>query len=172
MRDAGAQVRPDHATARRSEGDAPSRCLGNGRKRSISAAPLQNTRQTDLVGSLGLKSDRLLDLAHRAYAARPGALHGVGFCMTGLQGVAAVDLDRCSAPDGTPAPWARDVLERALAEGGYCERSPSGTGFRIFMHDDEIDDDDWNNHDVGIEVYVGTAPRFLTVTGHPWRPAT
>lgn len=62
MRDAGAQVRPDHATARRSEGDAPSRCLGNGRKRSISAAPLQNTRQTDLVGSLGLKSDRL----HRA----------------------------------------------------------------------------------------------------------
>ena len=60
MRDAGAQVRPDHATARRSEGDAPSRCLGNGRKRSISAAPLQNTRQTDLVGSLGLKSDRLL----------------------------------------------------------------------------------------------------------------
>lgn len=62
MRDAGAQVRPDHATARRSEGDAPSRCLGNGRKRSISAAPLQNTRQTDLVGSLGLKSDRLLEL--------------------------------------------------------------------------------------------------------------
>ena len=61
MRDAGAQVRPDHATARRSEGDAPSRCLGNGRKRSISAAPLQNTRQTDLVGSLGLKSDRLLE---------------------------------------------------------------------------------------------------------------
>ena len=53
-------MRPDHATARRSEGDAPSRCLGNGRKRSISAAPLQNTRQTDLVGSLGLKSDRLL----------------------------------------------------------------------------------------------------------------
>ena len=62
MRDAGAQVRPDHATARRSEGDAPSRCLGNGRKRSISAAPLQNTRQTDLVGSLGLKSDRLLGM--------------------------------------------------------------------------------------------------------------
>ena len=68
MRDAGAQVRPDHATARRSEGDAPSRCLGNGRKRSISAAPLQNTRQTDLVGSLGLKSDRLLGSAVAAYA--------------------------------------------------------------------------------------------------------
>ena len=65
MRDAGAQVRPDHATARRSEGDAPSRCLGNGRKRSISAAPLQNTRQTDLVGSLGLKSDRLLGMPCR-----------------------------------------------------------------------------------------------------------
>ena len=113
-----------------------------------------------------------LDLAQRGYAAHPGALHGVGFCMTGLQGVAAVDLDRCSAPDGTPTPWARDVLARALAEGGYCERSPSGTGFRIFMHDDEIADTDWNNHEVGIEVYAGTAPRFLTVTGHPWRPAT
>ena len=67
MRDAGAQVRPDHATARRSEGDAPSRCLGNGRKRSISAAPLQNTRQTDLVGSLGLKSDRLLVADNRVW---------------------------------------------------------------------------------------------------------
>ena len=72
MRDAGAQVRPDHATARRSEGDAPSRCLGNGRKRSISAAPLQNTRQTDLVGSLGLKSDRLLDALEQALHARRG----------------------------------------------------------------------------------------------------
>ena len=71
MRDAGAQVRPDHATARRSEGDAPSRCLGNGRKRSISAAPLQNTRQTDLVGSLGLKSDRLLGAAIDLLQATP-----------------------------------------------------------------------------------------------------
>lgn len=33
-----------------------------------SAAPLQNTRQTDLVGSLGLKSDRLLALIHQAQA--------------------------------------------------------------------------------------------------------
>ena len=74
MRDAGAQVRPDHATARRSEGDAPSRCLGNGRKRSISAAPLQNTRQTDLVGSLGLKSDRLLDTMIAAHALSQHAL--------------------------------------------------------------------------------------------------
>lgn len=113
-----------------------------------------------------------LEGALRTYAAHPGGLHGVGFCMTGLQGIAAVDLDKCSAPDGTPAPWALEVLARAHAEGGYCERSPSGTGFRIFMQDDEIDDTDWNNHDVGIEVYVGTAARYLTVTGRRWEPAT
>ena len=79
MRDAGAQVRPDHATARRSEGDAPSRCLGNGRKRSISAAPLQNTRQTDLVGSLGLKSDRLLAQLVRQQVEHARLFGGLGW---------------------------------------------------------------------------------------------
>lgn len=89
MRDAGAQVRPDHATARRSEGDAPSRCLGNGRKRSISAAPLQNTRQTDLVGSLGLKSDRLLDryFANLEGLLDSGLFDAVGHADTLLRGV-------------------------------------------------------------------------------------
>lgn len=89
MRDAGAQVRPDHATARRSEGDAPSRCLGNGRKRSISAAPLQNTRQTDLVGSLGLKSDRLLGISE-AFKYVPPAVAGLLVSLFSIEHIIAL----------------------------------------------------------------------------------
>ena len=43
------------------------------------------------------------------------------------------------------------------------EVSPSGSGLRILalgkFHTD------WNNHDIGIEVYSGHTPRFLTITG-------
>ena len=42
-----------------------------------SAAPLQNTRQTDLVGSLGLKSDRLLGVFVRSDAQIPRAVAAV-----------------------------------------------------------------------------------------------
>lgn len=135
MRDAGAQVRPDHATARRSEGDAPSRCLGNGRKRSISAAPLQNTRQTDLVGSLGLKSDRLL--ASHGEALR----HVVArkMLVLGLQRFSVDDLTRAQAAgeklqirvlglasiaDDVPAQLAADTIE-SITVLGALHASPA-----------------------------------------------
>lgn len=91
------------------------------------------------------------------------SLSGVGFCLTDLRGIVAVDLDDCSCPDGNPEPWAATILDRARMYGGYCERSPSGNGFRIFM---EGNSDDWTNHDQGIEVYAGNFARFVTVTGH------
>lgn len=104
-----------------------------------------------------------LEAALAACRKHPDITAGIGFCLTGLRGVVAIDLDGCSDLDGTPAPWAAEILSGARQHGGYCERSPSGTGFRIFMQGTS---DDWTNHERGIEVYAGNAPRFVTVTGH------
>jgi hypothetical protein len=85
-------------------------------------------------------------------------LAGVGYVMTGAHGIVGVDLDDCIA-DGQLAPWAREVVD---ALRSYTEISPSGRGLRIFVQGEVTD---WMNHTVGIEVYGGTAPRFLTITG-------
>lgn len=104
-----------------------------------------------------------LEAALAACQKHPDVTAGVGFCLTGLRGIVAIDLDGCSDFDGTPAPWAAEILSRARQHGGYCERSPSGNGFRIFMQGLS---EDWVNHSQGIEVYAGNAARFVTVTGH------
>lgn len=99
------------------------------------------------------------DVALRAYLRNMGTLHGVGYCMTQPHGVVGIDLDDC-VENGKTAPWAREVIDRV---GSYTEISPSGTGVRIMGLGDVLHD--WNNHDIGIEVYGGNHPRFLTVTG-------
>lgn len=91
---------------------------------------------------------------------RGGRFAGVGYCMTGPHGVVGVDLDGCVTSNGRIAPWAREVID---ALGSYTEISPSGTGLRI-MGLGEVATD-WNNHEVGIEVYGGNEARFLTITG-------
>jgi hypothetical protein len=101
------------------------------------------------------------DTAMGAYLAHPGEVHGVGFCMTGITDVVGLDLDGC-VTNGVLAPWASEVVN---AVNSYTEVSPSGTGLRIFCLG-ELPGGDWNNHEVGIEAYGGTFPRFLTVTGH------
>lgn len=83
---------------------------------------------------------------------------GVGYVMTRPHGIVGVDLDDC-VHDGVVADWAREVIE-ALAS--YTEVSPSGKGLRIFARGAV---DDWTNHTVGVEVYGGAEPRFLTITG-------
>lgn len=95
----------------------------------------------------------------------PQQLLGIGLVLNGIDNLVAIDLDRCSDASGTPNAFARDILVRAQAEGAYIERSPSGSGFRIFLWTHERDGD-WINRDVGIEVYRGSAARFVTVTGH------
>ena len=60
-----------------------------------SAAPLQNTRQTDLVGSLGLKSDRLL-AKPPASIALPFTLHTRSPMLCEVAEVAGVAL--CTPP--------------------------------------------------------------------------
>lgn len=88
-----------------------------------------------------------------------GSIAGVGYVMTGPHGIVGVDLDRCVGEDGVLASWAAQVVREL---GSYAEYSPSGRGVRIFLLGEVAD---WMNHDIGIEVYGGNSPRFLTVTG-------
>lgn len=106
------------------------------------------------------------DEALQAYIRSRGMLDGIGFVMTDVQGVVGIDLDDCV--DGSNvAPWALEVVRSA---NSYTEVSPSGKGLRIFAVG-ELDGADWNNHEVGIEVYGGSSARFLTVTGQRWSDA-
>jgi hypothetical protein len=84
---------------------------------------------------------------------------GVGYLMTGADGLVGIDMDKCVV-DGVIASWAQEIVNQV---GSYTEISPSGTGLRIFTEGNI--DFDWTNHAVGIEVYAGHTARFLTVTG-------
>ena len=94
-----------------------------------------------------------------AYKRNPLALAGVGYVMTGSPGFVGTDMDNCLA-NGVIAPWAQEVVDQLAS---YTEISPSGNGLRIFSIGSLPAD--WNNHDVGIEIYGGNEARFLTVTG-------
>lgn len=85
---------------------------------------------------------------------------GLGYCMTGPHGIVAVDLDKCVDELGIVADWAQAVINEL---NSYTEFSPSGNGIRIMARGETACD--WTNHDVGIEVYGGNEPRFLTLTG-------
>jgi len=99
-----------------------------------------------------------------ALAKHPGVLHGAGLCLTGIAaeaGVVGIDIDNCLDEAGNPSGFAQVVMEMLPS---YTEVSPSGRGLRIVgLGSLEFD---WTNHDVGIEVYAGHEPRFLTLTGH------
>jgi hypothetical protein len=97
--------------------------------------------------------------ALRAFQKQPGKFAGLGFCMTSVEGIVGVDLDKCIV-GGQTASWANEIVH---ALDSYSEISPSGKGLRIFVMG-EIESD-WNNHEVGIEVYAGHQARFLTITG-------
>ena len=98
------------------------------------------------------------DAALATFQRESPPLAGVGYVMTHAHGVVGVDLDGCIL-DGQLAPWAQEVVD---ALRSYTEVSPSGRGLRIFLQGEAAD---WMNHTVGIEVYGGSAPRFLTITG-------
>ena len=99
------------------------------------------------------------DAALTSFQGHSSELAGIGYCMTGPHGIVGVDLDDC-VENGAPAPWADSVIN---ALDSYTERSPSGNGYRVMGYGSTTSD--WTNHDVGIEVYGGHEPRFLTITG-------
>ena len=110
------------------------------------------------------------DQALTAYIKAKRMLSGICFVMTGIDGVVGIDLDNCLSADGVVAPWA---LEVTRAANSYTEISPSGRGLRIFVLG-LADGADWTNNEVGIEVYMGSTPRHLTVSGRllPGAPTT
>jgi hypothetical protein len=99
------------------------------------------------------------DTAARVLSLNPTRYSGLGLVLTGLTGVVGIDLDECRQ-DGQIAPWAKAIVETM---GSYTEISPSGNGLRILALGEFHTD--WNNHDIGIEMYSGHTPRFLTITG-------
>lgn len=84
---------------------------------------------------------------------------GLGFVLTDVKDIVGIDLDNCYK-DGQMAPWAKHIVDTV---NSYTEISPSGNGLRIICNGNSLLD--WNNHDVGLEVYAGNTPRFLTMTG-------
>ena len=102
------------------------------------------------------KPDKWVSFDKACEGLAQGKSAGLGFVMTGIKGIVAIDLDNC-----LDQPWALDIIAQV---NSYAELSPSGQGYRIFLHGElEVD---WTNHDVGIEVYGGNEARFLTVTGN------
>jgi hypothetical protein len=99
------------------------------------------------------------DVALASLEQHPHAFHGLGLVLTGIKGLVGTDLDGC-VNEGVIAPWAQAIVTDL---NSYTEISPSGTGLRVFNTGTQ--DRDWNNHDVGIEVYGGNDARFLTVSG-------
>lgn len=90
-----------------------------------------------------------------------GFMSGIGFVMTGMENLVGIDLDHCRDRDtGKLTDWAQAIIDRV---DSYAEVSPSGTGVRVFAFG--AIDGDFCNHKAGVEVYEGSHPRFLTVTG-------
>lgn len=89
-----------------------------------------------------------------------GKCDGIGVLLTDGSGIVGIDIDGWKSL----VPAHADVfetLEKFIQQGGYVERSPSGTGLRAFVKGQL---DGTGQKSGGFEVYDDG--RFLTVTGH------
>lgn len=87
-----------------------------------------------------------------------GGYTGVGVLLTG-NGIVGVDID--DIRNTIARPEVTQWISSALDEGAYCEKSPSGTGLRLFMKGKLPG----KGRKYGTcEIYDDV--RFLTVTGH------
>lgn len=96
--------------------------------------------------------------ARKAYAT--GKYSGVGVLLTG-NGITGVDID--DAPEllkerSEVKTWLRDAVEM----GAYCEESPSGNGYRLFIR--AMLPEGCRKKVGPLEIYNDV--RFLTVTGN------
>ena len=89
-----------------------------------------------------------------------GRYTGVGVLLTG-NGITGVDID--DAPKTLKdRPEVLEWIQQAVDAGAYCELSPSGKGFRVFIH---AKLPIGSKNKVGpLEIYDDA--RFLTITGH------
>lgn len=90
-----------------------------------------------------------------------GGFDGIGFVLTANDPFVGIDIDHCLFEDDVITDEARKIIEEV---GSYTEISPSGTGIRIIAN--------------GIiphaikrqELEMYGRDRYLTMTGHWWRP--
>ena len=99
-------------------------------------------------------------LAITAYES--GDYTGVGILLTG-NGIVGVDIDSYVEIFNTK-PEVKQWVVTAIRSGVYCEKSPSGTGLRLFMRGALPEG---GRKSVNLEIYDNL--RFLTVTGHEIR---
>lgn len=138
---------------------APWRAVWNAKRGKYDKVPHRADRPQYGISTAKPEQWFSYDAALTAYRANPAMFAGIGYVMTGPHGVVGIDLDNCVA-DGTIAPWAAEVIDQLAS---YTEISPSGHGLRILAQGALAAD--WNNHEIGIEIYGGNEARFLTVTG-------
>ena len=96
--------------------------------------------------------------AKQAY--EEGGYTGVGVLLTG-SGIVGIDLDDCRSLMKA-RPEIVEWLEKAIDGGIYCEKSPSGKGFRLFTLG-QLPIGCPKRHG-SLEIYDDV--RFLSVTGH------
>lgn len=138
---------------------APWRAVLNVKKQKYDKIPHRADRPEYGISTAKPEQWFSYQVALDAFHNNPDKFAGIGYVMTGPHGVIGIDLDNC-VTDGQIAPWAAEVIAQL---DSYTEISPSGKGLRVLSLGELPSD--WNNHDVGIEVYGGNEARFLTVTG-------
>lgn len=138
---------------------APWRAVLNEKKQKFDKIPHRADRPEYGISTAKPEQWFSYEAALAAFQKNPKLFAGIGYVMTGPHGVVGTDLDNC-IDNGVVAPWAAEVIAKL---DSYTEVSPSGRGLRVLSFGELHDD--WNNHEVGIEVYGGNEARFLTVTG-------
>ncbi|MFI6660762.1 bifunctional DNA primase/polymerase [Streptomyces sp. NPDC050523] len=92
---------------------------------------------------------------------------GTGFVLNG-DGIVCLDLDHALSADGTPKPWAAEILRQAGAT--YVEVSASGDGLHIFGYAD-VRQGRRIRREGGYAVEVYGDGRYIAMTGHRFRGA-
>lgn len=92
-----------------------------------------------------------------------GKYTGVGILLTG-SGITGFDIDNLHELS-QERPEIKEWVIAALKNKVYCEKSPSNTGIRLFIHG-QLNSKGRKHH--GLEIYDNV--RFLTITGHTLKP--
>lgn len=127
----------------------------NGRPR-IKKAP-RNTAGFNISKS---KPEQWVSFDAATIAFNPERFTGIGVLLNANDGLVGIDLDDVEALF-CEQPNVKNIVIEAEKAGIYCEKSPSGTGLRMFVRGRLPDND--GRRKGGVELYSHVA--FLTVTG-------
>jgi hypothetical protein len=94
--------------------------------------------------------------------------NGVGYVLSGSDGMAGLDLDDCIREDGSLEPWAQEIVDSFQT---YAEISPSERGLKLFLRGRKPDFAGCrvkNIYGTGSELEVYDHNRYFCVTGNRW----